>query len=195
MSTSAIFRKEAHPILSLQNLSFNKLFSVITNLIIFLMILVSVLFMKLNHPVSIALVLIVYTLLVGGLVGLYRGSYWFSYILFLVILGGVLVLFIYITSLASNEKFSTNLTDYIFMLIRFVILVLGVGLIMFPSEGNIIFSNDSLRVPYTSVYYMIKLYGSHTFKLTLFLVIYLLLALLVCVNLIGFKLGALRRFN
>lgn len=49
--------------------------------------------------------LLFYTRVVGLITGLMGGSYWFSYILVLVFLGGVLVLFLYMTSLASNEKF------------------------------------------------------------------------------------------
>jgi hypothetical protein len=36
------------------------------------------------------------------------GSFWFSYILFITIIGGILVLFIYIAKLASNEIFSPS---------------------------------------------------------------------------------------
>ena len=35
-------------------------------------------------------------------------SFWFSYILFIIIIGGILVLFIYIRRLASNEIFSPS---------------------------------------------------------------------------------------
>jgi len=38
---------------------------------------------------------------------IYR-RFWFSYILFIIIIGGMLVLFIYITRLASNEIFSPS---------------------------------------------------------------------------------------
>jgi NADH-ubiquinone oxidoreductase chain 6 len=51
------------------------------------------------------LVLIVHTIRIGVVTGIMARNFWFSYILFLVFLGGVLVLFIYITRLASNEKF------------------------------------------------------------------------------------------
>lgn len=62
------------------------------------------------------LVLIVHALLIGVTAGVLSGSMWYSYVLFLVFLGGVLVLYIYMTSLASNEKFDTN-----FILVLFII--------------------------------------------------------------------------
>lgn len=68
----------------------------------------ALIFLNLSHPVALGLVLILHTLLISGVTGLVAGNFWFSYVLFLVFLGGVLVLFIYITSLASNEKFNLN---------------------------------------------------------------------------------------
>lgn len=68
----------------------------------------ALIFINLKHPVALGLTLILHTLLISGVTGLAVGNFWFSYVLFLVFLGGVLVLFIYITSLASNEKFSLN---------------------------------------------------------------------------------------
>jgi NADH-ubiquinone oxidoreductase chain 6 len=54
------------------------------------------------------LVLLIQTLIVALLTGVLASSFWFSYILFLVFLGGMLVLFIYVTRLASNEMFSIS---------------------------------------------------------------------------------------
>ena len=48
------------------------------------------------------LTLLIQTILVSIISGLITKTFWFSYILFLVFLGGILVLFIYVTSLASN---------------------------------------------------------------------------------------------
>lgn len=103
-----IFRKEAGPIPSLQNLNFYKLLSVIIYLLYSALLGSAVIFVNLRHPVGLGLTLILHTLLISCVTGLVGGTFWFSYILFLVFLGGVLVLFIYMTSLASNEKFVLN---------------------------------------------------------------------------------------
>lgn len=64
-----------------------------------------------HHPLAIGLALLMQTLFIALSTGLVAPSFWFSYILFLVFLGGMLVLFIYVASLASNEifRFSTKL--------------------------------------------------------------------------------------
>lgn len=48
--------------------------------------------------------------------------FWFSYILFLIFLGGLLVLFIYVTSLASNEMFNFSNKIIFFLLIIFFLI-------------------------------------------------------------------------
>jgi len=52
--------------------------------------------------------LILQTLLVALISGLIIDRFWFSYILVLIFLGGILILFIYVAALASNEQINMN---------------------------------------------------------------------------------------
>ena len=65
-----------------------------------------ILFPMLSHPLRMGLTLLLLVLLLAfNLVSLY--SYiWLSYILVLILLGGLLVIFIYIALVATNETFS-----------------------------------------------------------------------------------------
>jgi len=54
--------------------------------------------LRLTHPISLGIILIFYSLLFRTL--------WFFYLLVLVFLGGVIILIIYIRTLAANEKFT-----------------------------------------------------------------------------------------
>nr|WHN64155.1 NADH dehydrogenase subunit 6 [Chalcopteryx rutilans] len=65
----------------------------------------SMMFSKMLHPMSMGMILLTQTILTCMMMGHMATNAWFSYILFLVMLGGVLVLFIYMTSVASNELF------------------------------------------------------------------------------------------
>jgi NADH-ubiquinone oxidoreductase chain 6 len=91
-------------------------------------------FIVLNHPISLGLVLIAHTLLISVVTGVVGGHFWFSYILFLVFLGGVLVLFIYITSLASNEKFTFDWIGLLTLTLVVGIAIIGVLLGLLPSS-------------------------------------------------------------
>jgi len=83
-------------------------------------------FLTIKHPLSIGLALITQTLFLSLLTGIYTPIFWFSYSLFLIFIGGILILFIYITSLASNETFifslNFKLSKFFFLLITIIII-------------------------------------------------------------------------
>jgi len=56
------------------------------------------------HPLTLAGVLIIYAVVTRGVVG-YISCSWIIYMLVLIFLGGVIVLVVYMTTLAANEKF------------------------------------------------------------------------------------------
>nr|ARH54309.1 NADH dehydrogenase subunit 6 [Curculionidae sp. 4 AH-2016] len=81
----------------------------------------SIIFMFMNHPLSLGCILLIQTILMSLASGYYYYNFWFSYIIFLIMIGGMLVMFIYMTSIASNEKFKMPkfmlLFNFIYMLI------------------------------------------------------------------------------
>lgn len=83
-------------------------------------------FLTIKHPLSIGLTLITQTLFLSLFTGIYTSIFWFSYSLFLIFIGGILILFIYITSLASNETFifslNFKLSKFFFLLITIIII-------------------------------------------------------------------------
>nr|UZG66065.1 NADH dehydrogenase subunit 6 [Aquatica wuhana] len=76
--------------------------------ILILMMTASILFMKISHPLSMGKILLIQTLLIPMWFGTLSINFWYSYIFFIIMVGGMLILFIYMTSVPSNEKFSLN---------------------------------------------------------------------------------------
>nr|QIV24819.1 NADH dehydrogenase subunit 6 [Teispes insularis] len=72
------------------------------------MAILTILFMFLSHPLSFGMILLAQTVTIAVTTGMMNYNFWFSYILFLVMVGGMLILFIYMTSVASNEKFKLS---------------------------------------------------------------------------------------
>nr|YP_011014846.1 NADH dehydrogenase subunit 6 [Epyhemisphaerius bistriatus]WQB38527.1 NADH dehydrogenase subunit 6 [Epyhemisphaerius bistriatus] len=58
-----------------------------------------------KHPISLGSMLMMQTILVSIYMSKWSKSSWFSYILFITIIGGMMVMFMYMASIASNEKF------------------------------------------------------------------------------------------
>ena len=128
--------------------------------------------------------------------GLSINSFWFSYILFLIFLGAMLVLFIYVASLASNEpfSFSFSLTLGLFITIFIILLVL---LLIDPLCLNSNVKIEDSRYSYQNYYQITPLllrtiYNNTSISLTLFIVLYLLLTLVAVVKITDTFFGPLR---
>ena len=143
---------------------------------------------------SIGLILLIQAFLTCLITGLIFETFWFSYILFLVFLGGVLVLFIYITSLASNEIFSLSR----FLFISFLI-ILYLSLLFILINDNLLFiniiNNEILLIQnlnnliFENSLNIYKLYNYPTNFITLLLINYLFFTLIIVVKIINFSFG------
>nr|AVN67423.1 NADH dehydrogenase subunit 6 [Gromphadorhina grandidieri] len=153
----------------------------------------SLMFTQINHPLAMGLMLLIQTILVAMITGLMSHSFWFSYILFLIFLGGMLVLFIYVTSLASNEMFTLSTPLIITMMFTtpFILILLNKSFIM-KSQETLMFQstlNTLINLP------LIKLYNLPTNIITIILASYLFLTLIAVVKITNIFVGPLRQMN
>nr|UFZ13096.1 NADH dehydrogenase subunit 6 [Protohermes sinuolatus] len=155
-------------------------------------------FSQVNHPLAMGLILLLQTVMICLTSGLLVQTFWFSYILFLIMLGGMLILFIYMTSLASNEMFSISMkTTFINMLLFSILLI-----IFFTDSFSWISNETNLDMNlFKNLIYtensseLIKLYNFPTMNLTLLLINYLFLTLIIIVKITNIFFGPLRQFN
>nr|YP_010491823.1 NADH dehydrogenase subunit 6 [Tolmerinus auronotatus]UWM92596.1 NADH dehydrogenase subunit 6 [Tolmerinus auronotatus] len=148
-------------------------------------------FIFLNHPMSMGLILLIQTILVTLIMGFMSMNYWFSYILFLIMIGGMLVLFTYMTSIASNEKF--KFSKLLFWFISLMFIVMSMTLIFDYSFFNLInYSNDFS----SNFMFNINLnkFLNYPSNIILFMmIIYLFITLIAVVKITDIKFGALRQ--
>nr|AYM84957.1 NADH dehydrogenase subunit 6 [Abracris sp. OR222] len=157
-------------------------------------------FMKLNHPMSMMLFIILQTILIGLMTGTLMESFWLSYILFLTFLGGMLVLFIYITSIASNEMFYPKSINMIIMFtmciiisIIFIFLDMTMLIDMFKNT-EILSINNTINFQEMSSS-LEKLYNKPMFITTMMMMVYLFLALLAVVKITNINQGPIRKMS
>nr|YP_010990297.1 NADH dehydrogenase subunit 6 [Cricula andrei]WOW98281.1 NADH dehydrogenase subunit 6 [Cricula andrei] len=164
-----------------------------------LMMFFSLMMYFLIHPLSMGLMILIQTLLTCILSGMMIKTYWFSYILFLTFLGGLLVLFIYVSSIASNELFSFNFYPKIFMMFSFFLLLI----LSYYNLYNLKWLNFSNNVSEMNNFFsplflnetkinLNKLYNNQTFMLTYLLIIYLFITLVAMVKITNIFYGPLR---
>ena len=156
-------------------------------------LILSFLFTRLAHPLSIGLNLLVQTILISLTAGLSTYSYWFSYILFMIFLGGILVLFIYVTSLASNESFSFSYSTFaISLILLFSLLPLTLAWNYFFNSFTAQLPLSSLTMEVSNVFIISWIYSINLINFTLFIIIYLLLTLVVVVKITNLFKGPFR---
>nr|YP_010852935.1 NADH dehydrogenase subunit 6 [Coladenia maeniata]WGM81088.1 NADH dehydrogenase subunit 6 [Coladenia maeniata] len=166
-----------------------------------IMIFISFFMMFLKHPLSMGLMILIQTILICLISGLYLYTYWFSYILFLTFLGGLLVLFIYISSIASNELFNFSTNNKLFILFSLLFMLMLLFLIYFFIDYlNLIFNSFKFNKLFNYLLFMdnnnninlSKLYNKQTYFLMIMMIIYLLITLIVVVKITNIFYGPLR---
>nr|WKU84140.1 NADH dehydrogenase subunit 6 [Senaspis dentipes] len=161
----------------------------------------SFIFLQMNHPLTMGLMLLTQTILVCCITGLMSKSFWFSYILFLIFIGGMLVLFIYMTSLASNEMFSLSMKMITISIISLLILMIMIFFMdkmlltynLMNNEMNSV-SNLNSYISENSIN-LIKLYNYPSNLITILLVNYLLITMIASIKITKLFYGPIRSMN
>nr|AQP28115.1 NADH dehydrogenase subunit 6 [Amitermes sp. 5 TB-2017] len=160
-----------------------------TKLLLSMSTMTSLMFTQMKHPLAMGLMLLIQTTMVCLISGTMYSSFWFSYILFLIMIGGMLVLFMYMTSLASNEMFSPSNK-----MTMTTLMILPILMYMMPTvtnnkemnTHNTMMENETMTT--TTV-----MYNQMMGTMTTLLVLYMLLTLIVVVNIINVFKGPLRQ--
>nr|ADW41348.1 NADH dehydrogenase subunit 6 [Drosophila robusta] len=170
-------------------------------IIISLIFIMTIIFINMIHPLAMGLVLLLQTILISLITGLMTKTFWFSYILFLIFLGGMLVLFIYVTSLASNEMFNLSIKLTLISLIMLTLLMMISFIIDKNSSSFFLINNEMQSISNLMSYFsenslsLNKLYNFPTNLVTILLMNYLLITLIVIVKITKMFKGPLRSMN
>nr|YP_009128473.1 NADH dehydrogenase subunit 6 [Streptocephalus sirindhornae]AJP09644.1 NADH dehydrogenase subunit 6 [Streptocephalus sirindhornae] len=122
----------------------------------------------LNHPLSFALSLFIQTVAICLIVS--QLSYWIPLVLFLVFLGGILVMFMYVASLSSNEKFNFDIFSF------FMVFSTSLMITLFMEDNPSIMTKSEFTNEMESILSM------SSWLMYIFLTIYLFLALILIVE-------------
>lgn len=153
-------------------------------------IILSILFIYIKHPLRLGLILIFQTIIITIILGITSQTFWFSYILFLVIIGGILIIFIYIISLIFNKIFLQSIDSTPLYIIIFILLIYLFLLFFFKINSIEIFLNYYI-LNETSIN-LIKLYNFPINLINLIIISYLFFILIVVVKITNFYYGPLR---
>nr|YP_009054541.1 NADH dehydrogenase subunit 6 [Caridina gracilipes]AIJ50616.1 NADH dehydrogenase subunit 6 [Caridina gracilipes] len=155
----------------------------------------SILFTQITHPLALGVTLLIQTIIICGTTSMLAKTTWFSYILFLIFLGAMLVLFIYVASLAPNEPFSFSSK-----LMVLLVILPSVSVVFFLIDPLVTPQLPSIESSFTLPSQIMNnfstslspMYNPQSMNLTLFIIMYLLLTLIVAVKIASTNFGPLR---
>uniref|UniRef100_A0AAU6QE22 NADH dehydrogenase subunit 6 n=1 Tax=Laelaps nuttalli TaxID=2902835 RepID=A0AAU6QE22_9ACAR len=127
-----------------------------------------------NHPVSMIIYLLSISIIFLILILFIFKSSWFSLVFMLMMLGGLMVLFIYMASLSSNEyfKFNKGWNFYLLMLMMYIPLL----------KFDFGFSE----------YLMVNLFNMNSMLMFMLYIIYLFVILILIIEILLFVKSSLR---
>lgn len=150
-------------------------------------LLLSIIFILAISPLAIAATLILLSILISVSLTLLSLTPWFSLALIITWARGIIVVFIYVSSLTSNSLFSAPSQLLLPLLLVFIFPI------FLPSYPNIIDINSltysSAPLTPTIIY---KIYSLQVGPLSIFIILYLLIGLLVVIKIATSQLAPLR---
>nr|YP_009520481.1 NADH dehydrogenase subunit 6 [Bourletiella arvalis]ATP01409.1 NADH dehydrogenase subunit 6 [Bourletiella arvalis] len=145
----------------------------------------SMLISLITNPMTMVIMIIIQSLIICLILFVTMSVSWYSYILFLIFMGGLMVLFIYICSIASNEMFSSSMNSKKIILLMMMIAVL-----------TLLFDKMQMNVLNISSIWMInKMMEVLNMTLVLMTMFFLLFSLVVVVKISNMKMGPIRTFK
>ena len=150
-----------------------------------------------SHPLTLGIILFFQTICISLFIGIIAQSFWYSYILFLVFIGGLLIIFIYIISLLFNNKFNIKF-NYINLIIIFIFLSLTIFFLLKIDIYWLINNNEIIEINFLKSLFLEnslrlnKLFNIPNIIINLLLINYLFLILRITIKITNFKIGPLR---
>nr|YP_010538756.1 NADH dehydrogenase subunit 6 [Pristolycus diversecostatus]UYE92367.1 NADH dehydrogenase subunit 6 [Pristolycus diversecostatus] len=155
------------------------------------MTMMTIMFMFISHPLTMGMILLIQTLLIAMYTGYISMNLWFSYILFIIMVGGMLILFIYMTSVASNEKFS-----YSKMMMILMMMFIMVSMWIMKDQLMMMMNSMNLDLMTKKIIFKMSLNKFLMYPMMMMsasIIIYLLMALVAVSKITNIKNGPLRK--
>nr|YP_009104435.1 NADH dehydrogenase subunit 6 [Callitettix biformis]AFV32137.1 NADH dehydrogenase subunit 6 [Callitettix biformis] len=155
----------------------------------------STLFLMMKHPLSSGFMLLMQTMLACMMNSMNSYSYWFSYILFIIFIGGMMVLFIYIASIASNEKFKFSMKIIMMMMLMMIIIMMIDKNMLINLTNETLTYTKTMKTNNKEMMSIMKMFNYPTMMLSMMSILYLLFTMISVVKITNIEKGPLRMKN
>lgn len=153
------------------------------------------------HPMTIIWLLVSYRILICLTLSIWKNNYLYSFIIFLIIIRGLLIIFIYFSRLVSNEKFFINykiitFKSFIITIIIFLIFILNKKTLFF---NHLFYKfNEINTINMINIYNLKNISNIYNFpynNLTIISILFLLISLILIIKISSKNYITLRKIN
>lgn len=159
-----------------------------------------------NHPISIIIIILIYRSLICINISLWKINYILSIFLFLIIIRGLLIIFLYFSRLISNEQFKIkyNLLSVFIFSIYLLNIISLFYLSKYTSTNNLFMPiykykfHENFSIYQSNKFTfnnILNLYEYPIYNLTILSMFYLLLSLFIIIKICSSKFLSLRKIN
>uniref|UniRef100_A0AAU8G6P3 NADH-ubiquinone oxidoreductase chain 6 n=1 Tax=Metaurus sp. 1 YLZ-2024a TaxID=3230283 RepID=A0AAU8G6P3_9HEMI len=128
----------------------------------------------LNHPISMGTMMIIQTTLMCNQQTNNNYTPWMSYIMFVTMIGGMMIMFIYMASIASNEKFKINMIIPIMWMITMMTMYL-----MFKNNSILQMNEKKMsNIQMEEIKFTMKMFNKPKMVMTLMVMISLMITMI-----------------
>lgn len=165
-------------------------------IIIIIFLILYTLIINYIHPIYILILIIIYGRIICFIISTWSYNFIYSIILFLIIIRGILIIFLYFSSLISNNqtKFTINPTLIFRLTLNIIIFIFIIKYFNYSiykfNEILIIF-----QINYNIFNNIVYIFSYPFRNITIICIIYLLLTLFIIIKICSIKSSALRKLN
>nr|YP_010586479.1 NADH dehydrogenase subunit 6 [Pseudoneureclipsis achim]UZZ44280.1 NADH dehydrogenase subunit 6 [Pseudoneureclipsis achim] len=170
--------------------------------ILMLVNMMNFMFFMLSNPMTISINIFIQTILCSIIMGMMINSFWFSYMLFLILVGGLMIILVYMCSISSNNIFLMKfklITLFSLMMLMMMILSLLFNKIMnmnyITNFNKFMLNNYHMINMNNNSIKLNKLFNKNSFLITLMIINLLFLLMIISSKMINWIKGPLRKIN
>nr|YP_010274454.1 NADH dehydrogenase subunit 6 [Ricania fumosa]UJT96898.1 NADH dehydrogenase subunit 6 [Ricania fumosa] len=157
-----------------------------------MIMLTSMITMTMKHPVSMGSMLMIQTILLSNMMFKESEYSWFAYILFITIIGGMMIMFMYMASIASNEKFETSIKQTIIFTTMITMTMIMYKEFSMEKMNKMVLTKfktmQNLEISHTT-----KFFNLNKMNITILMMMTLLLTMIVVTNISSTFEGPLKK--
>nr|YP_009400240.1 NADH dehydrogenase subunit 6 [Floraphis choui]ARW70240.1 NADH dehydrogenase subunit 6 [Floraphis choui] len=160
-------------------------------MILLMNLLSSIIIITLKSPLKSNLMILFQTILLTMMINLINKTSWISFMIFILYIGGLMIIFLYISSISFNEiNINKNYLNNIFKLILMIIIIYWFKIFMLME--NFKFNNNFL---FEDNFFMMNMFNSPNNLMMYFIMMILFIMLILIIWMLKFNKGPIRQKN